>query len=213
MLHPWLYARPVIRPNNPTEGSKNGHNLSKPPLPFIGKPEDLWPEYLAVDLHGQAKALVAPETWERIGNQLASLPRPLILIHAKGITNPQEKNLPDELVTDLVNQLPGTPLVMDWNCGTSWTLEELFCAYELADFLIGIDSGPGHFARFTTIPALQIWDGNLHPRRFALPRDRTCHLIRSGQSMTWYSHEFRFCESDTPYKAETIIEMALSRLR
>lgn len=231
-LHPPVRAAADLYA--PWDGNKCADNLSEPPLPDIGPPSRLWDELIKVRL-----TLEDQVPWPvrlRVTTALADLPRPIILLHTKAHTGPCQKNLDhpttDRLCEILTAETPGTLVLLDWDRGVPklksprvrhiledlWgmNLIDLWALYEQADLLIAVDSGPLHFARFCpNIPALGIWHRH-YPSQFALPRERTVHLVPSVFRERDLYRRVAFntvLEDEETLTAETIARHALRMLR
>jgi hypothetical protein len=70
-------------------------------------------------------------------------------------------------------------------------LPELFGLYERADLLLGVDSGPLHFARFSRVPALGLWTHH-SPCGYAPPREDTAHLVPSKDNHRSRHHRLAY---------------------
>lgn len=127
---------------------------------------------------------------------LSTVKTPLILLHARGNTNPHSKDLPPhmekQLYTALVKETDSTIMLLDWKPMEeppkdsrfrqlskelpNISLPQLAYLYSKAQLFIGVDSGPLHFTRFTDVKALGLWWHHF-PSHFALPRKNTYHLV------------------------------------
>lgn len=164
-------------------------------MPDIGLlTADLWEELSSIKI--SLTHSVSDESREIVKGWLSELPRPIVLLHGRGISFQQAKNIPDvdmEMACRyLLDHTDGSVIFLDWNesapkirnsrirnlgrdMGRA-TIEQLIALYELSDLLIGIDSGPAHLGRFTEIPTLFVWRKH-HPAQFTFPRDRDIHLV------------------------------------
>jgi hypothetical protein len=209
-------------------GSKAGHNINHSPMPFIGRDHERWQELCdeRISLEDQS----TQETKDFINEIIKDLPRPLILIHTKGNCSTEQKNLDDGVTTRLyellLNNTDGTIILLDWDNRVPWsytarikkikanfpniTLMQLYELMQSSDLLIGIDSGPLHFSRFTKIPTLGIWTKH-YPSHFVLPHPNAVHLVPSFQN----SDKFRriyfntVLSSEDKLTAEEITKQAL----
>jgi hypothetical protein len=128
---------------------------------------------------------------------LDGLPRPVILIHGKGTNFAAAKNLPDqqyaELVARLLDETGAGIVLLDWdNRDPYWPhsrvrhLKRHFGHIDLphllglmceAGLLIGIDSGPYHFAAFQPdLPVIGYFRSH-YPSAVSLPRRNTAALV------------------------------------
>lgn len=187
--HQWSEAPKSQGP--PWTHNKNGWNVSRAPMPIIGPAQELWDEYCGVRLD------FAPQVTEQnraiVDLLLDGATTPIIAMHVKGYGKPHRDYPPHhtiELQRRLLDGTDGTIVVLDRK--DSGIQTHLDCArvvsfqdfgpgelYELlrrAAILIGIDSGPLNFARFTDTPAVGIWNAH-YPSNFFLPRDQTLHLV------------------------------------
>ena len=219
--HPRVNASPIR--HEPWDGNKVGWGLHSGEIPLIGRPADLWPELLQVQL--SLASVVTTEHSDRIAELLAPLARPLILIHSKANTSAHLKDMPDDVFGNLCQALfertPATVVALDWDqrmpridhprykhmLDLCWLHgEELWCLMEAADLLVAVDSGPLHFARLTRVPVLGYWRDH-HPVHFALPRENTLHLVPRGLHPEWTDArrmEWSIQTTDGPPSSEEI---------
>lgn len=225
--HPYSHSWETFD-KRPWINSKLGWNLVQPPLPEIAPRETLWEEACSCRLslagcldEGERKKL--DEMFDPI--------KPFICLHARGNTCPAQKNLPPHIHYDLYRQFtettPYNVLVMEEKLKEApfkhkqvrylynyrkLSLPELAYVLDKASCLIGVDSGPLHFARFTSVPAVGLW--YYHPPSvFALPRPETIHLSPCRFSDDWNTKEgFGIIGCDT-YRADCIIENALDWIK
>lgn len=196
--HPWSHYPSPERPTleNHWSGNKTAWNISKDDLPNIGSMSDVWNDLISVKL--DLDEFVTDKHKKDVEKHIKNMPRPLVLLHTKGNTSPENKNYPDELHFDLyreiLDRMNGTILLMDWDDRVSqfphnrlkkiWkglnTLE-LYQTIKRADCVIGIDSGVLHFSRFTNTPAIGIWM-NHYPSHYSLPNANAVHLVNSKHS-------------------------------
>jgi hypothetical protein len=129
---------------------------------------------------------------------IKGLPEPIILLHTHGSTWPESKSVPDRsclpLYDGLLDELNGSLVLLDWDyrvprlahgrvrhLKADWGhigLEQLAALMVEADLLIGVDSGPLHYAAlFPEIRTLGLWTRHL-PWQLALrPNSNTGHLV------------------------------------
>ncbi len=198
--HPWMYFDgwnvPLVE--NEYSSSKIGRNINEPPLPYLGNRAELWEELCGVNLEGAMYDLIGSATQNAANVFLATLPRPVILLHTHGNSWADRKNLADWMCLELYKTMlhAGAGLVLlDWHfrvpmmdhanlrhVGRDWEqigLRQLAALYRAADLLIGIDSGPLHFASLTDLPALGVFHQH-YPTCVSLPRARNVWLCRGG---------------------------------
>ena len=178
------------------EGNKTAWNLGLPPMPDIGTRQELWKELTSVRLS------VAGEVGERArrgaAEFLKGLPEPIILLHTHGSTWPESKSLPDQsclaIYDGLLDELNGSLVLLDWDyrvprlahgkvrhLKADWGhigLEQLAALMLRANLLVGVDSGPLHYASlFPGLRTLGLWTRHL-PWQLALrPNCDTVHLV------------------------------------
>lgn len=185
--------------------NKCGWNLCQPPLPNIGSVAALWPELLEVKL--SLEDFVTKDMKQDIFDYLLQFrSRPIILIHSRANTSAPNKNMTEDqeraLYRALLERTNATLILLDWDNRVArfdhWrvrhltddfhglNLPELWYLIEMSNLLIGVDSGPLHFCRFTSTPAIGYWHQH-QPSKFALPRDRTLHLTPNSHGI-WNSY-------------------------
>lgn len=196
--HPWDHPPIPIRPifDESIRGNRIAWNVSRGGLPDIGTGAERWAELVAVRL--DLERFVSDGIRQKIGDFIATLTRPVILVHTKANTSPQSKNYPDDMTVELYQKLldrtGGSLILLDWDnraprlrharvrhLQDDWEALDLTALYQTikrADLLIGVNSGPLHFVRFTETPAVGIWTYH-HPCEFALPRLNTTHVVGS----------------------------------
>lgn len=202
--HPWLHPARFYETDGQDvlAGSKIAGNLNTSPLPAIGERDVLWQAICAVRL---TCAKVVSEVHTREAERfLAPLARPIIALHTTGTNCRDCKNIPDVAITELYDRLlddtGGSLVVLDWDnrvptlasgrvrhLSRDWghiDLERLWCLIQGCDLLVGVDSGPYHFARFTDTPVLGVWGRHL-PNHCALPRAATVNLVGNGHGLEW----------------------------
>lgn len=192
--HPW--PAPMTLVNGWTH-NKTGCNLVHRALPNIGTQDELWPELLNVKL--DLSPFVTGRHRDKVDLFLKGLPRPLVVCHFDGNTSSGNKSVPKhhqtEIVKGLLRETGGSVVMLDWDkrsarvnsfrfkCSDEIgvSLPELWWLLESADLFLSIDSGPGHFARFSKVPQLGIYHGH-HVAHYALPRDSTVNLQIGGDA-------------------------------
>jgi hypothetical protein len=189
--HHWRYDPGFNQPDPHHEGSGNKlyYNLNSEWLPYIGDPDDLWRELIEVNLEDAFDGLITEPVREDVRKFLEHLPRPIVLLHTKGTNIPQDKNIPDEVTSQLyalmLNGMPGSIVLLDWDfriptpshgrmrhIKRDWghiSVLELAALISEVDLLIGVDSGPWHLSNMTRTPALGVFH-NFFPWCVSLPR-------------------------------------------
>ncbi|MBI1989480.1 MAG: class I SAM-dependent methyltransferase [Betaproteobacteria bacterium] len=184
--------------------NKIAHNLDLSPLLRVAPKEALWRELAEVRL--SVRGLVPEASRTAARRFVAGLPRPIVLLHTHGTNFATQKNIPAPTCISLYERLiaSGAGLVLlDWDDRVpryahaacrhlyrDWghaELEDLAALYEEADLLIGVDSGPYHFAALTDIPAIGIWRHH-HPNHCSLPRPRTVNLVSGEFHKHWHAN-------------------------
>lgn len=194
--HPGDFNRPRLEDDS--SGSKTGGGMETAPLPNLGNKRELWEELCSIEL--DASPLRTPEADAEAEEFLRGLPRPIITLHTCGTTSAAEKNLSDQVVKELYKRLldgtDGSLVLLDWDhrvpklphervrhIKDDWghiDLERLYCLLERSDLLIGVDSGPYHFAKLSTIPTIGVFHRH-YPSCVSLPNSRAFNLARSTE--------------------------------
>lgn len=130
--HPWHNPGRFLRPwafGEPWANNKTGENIDGGNLPFVGRPDEVWPEVVAADLTGQAEHYFTGREWEaeynRAEDVLAGMNAgsangaPLVLIHANANTSAPAKDVPPAtlwaLFFRLLEETDASFLVLDWD--------------------------------------------------------------------------------------------------
>lgn len=203
--HRWLHPDNFLDlGQSDLERNKTAGNINKSPLPPIGKPAELWEELIGVEL--DATKFIGEEAREEAKKFIGNLPHPIVCLHTQGNTWIDRKNLLPETIIGLQKELLDrgySVVLLDWDNRTpasassrikkieDWgkiDLERLAAVYELSDLLIGVDSGPLHFARLNKIPAVGVWR-SLPPCRCAIPSKKVVNLVTSHLYPRWHSRE------------------------
>lgn len=187
--HKWPHTAMFNQPDTVRDGhgNKTYGNLNAAPLPVIGDVDELWEELATIRLNGEA--IYEPGFEAEAARFLADLPRPIVLLHSVGLHSSGLKSIPDDttaaLYRELLNGMPGSLVLLDWrhvvpkmdhprikHLYDDWghiSLTELWHLMKQADMMIGVDSGPLHFAAFADLPTLGVFHG-YHPSSVTLPR-------------------------------------------
>ena len=237
LFHPWHCPSHVPEPSYhaPWEGNKISENIARPyPLPYLGQVKDVWGELMGAWLDLRPK--ISDDVKAKWTEYLDGLPRPLILTHTRGRTCAENKNIDhyqDEMFATLVDQ-GASVLHLDWDraspdyhhpqihdvCVNGLSIEEMVCLIYSVDAMIGIDSGPCHFARLNySLPTLQVWTKHIAPS-FVLPRPDLVALTdqHNPAGVKWTErkrHQYNILEVDQlsgQVIAETCLEMLKPRL-
>lgn len=197
-------------------------------LPKLGTKEQVWQRLCNERIDG-SKAL-SLESLAKAARLIEDLPKPIILLHSKGTNWQAEKSIPDgtafALICELLATCPGSVITLDWD-GRSPTLDhprvrpagrisiEVFGALcQLADLMIGVDSGPFHLAQWFDIKTLFV-TRKIPPVRCCLPSDRSRYLVSANQQQHWQTRgpEWTFCEFNGPEASvQDIVITALDML-
>ncbi|MGO9935476.1 MAG: class I SAM-dependent methyltransferase [Steroidobacteraceae bacterium] len=199
--HPWEHPPAAGAPNHEDHwsGNKTAWNISRYPLPNIGRCAERWEELCAAKLN--LDQFVTREMQAEVDRYIETLPRPVVLFAPQGNTGTEGKNLSHEVQSQtlhgLLDSTGGAVILLDWDqrvfklpnwrvrhLGDDWrplSTVELYALIKRADLVIGCDSGVLHFTRFTDTPALGAWTRH-HPSQFALPRRNTLHLVPASQN-------------------------------
>jgi len=176
--------------------NKTAWNMARTPMPPIGDLSDLWLELskIQIDVRPQI-GRVARET---ASQWLRNLPEPVVLLHTHGTNYSAYKSIPDHLCLPLyemlLDELNGSLILLDWDSRVprlphgrvrhlkdDWghiELEQLAAVMERADLLVGVDSGPLHFAAlFPELPTLGLWTHHLPWHCILRPKSNTTHLM------------------------------------
>jgi hypothetical protein len=190
--------------------NKAAQNVGVGPLPALGPPGEVWEQLCAVDLEGAPERLLTADVAAEADRFLAGLPRPVVLIHTSGQHLVEKKNLPAETVQGLyrllLDRTDGSVVILDWDgttpglqhgrvrhLGRDWgpvSLLELYALMRRADLLIGVDSGPFHFAALTHLPALGVFHEH-YPSCVALPRAKNVLMARGSGAYQAVNHARR----------------------
>lgn len=184
--------------------NKAACNFSRPPMPDIGLiDEALWREFCEVRL--DLDPHLDPADRDLVDRFVGLLPRPLVLIHSRGNACSENKNLDDDstraLYAHLLEHLDeGSVVLLDWDHRVPkvghgrfrhllddfqrLTVPQTYALLRAADLLVGIDSGPAHFARFTGTPTVAVWHRH-YPSQYMLPSETTLHLVPKGPFHRW----------------------------
>lgn len=194
--HTWWYLPCFNCPriDGDWQGSKIAMQINAAPLPTIGERESVWEALCGMNTDGLATLTVDKERAYHTAEYLEGLPRPIILTHTQGISFKEHKNLPYWLVLELHGMLlsaglsvisldpaSAVPLMAHKHYRNIWKwklmeLEDLAALMREADLLVGVDSGPYHFAALTTIPVLGVFTGH-YPSCVGLPRTKTVNMV------------------------------------
>ncbi|WP_088251836.1 class I SAM-dependent methyltransferase [Fimbriiglobus ruber] len=211
--HPYLH--PGDTPHDQDDswaGNKLGWNLGTGPMPVVGTKPELWEETVGRKLRVEAPS--DPAELDKLIEPLGKF----IAVHTRGNTGQGDKNFraDDELklYQALLKETDCTLLLLDWDHRVSkarhsrirhmgdhfkkLSIPDLAYVLDRAALLIGVDSGPLHFSRFTNVPTLGVWF-NFQPARFALPRAETLHVAPSNHGGWTHRrrHSWNIVDGDT----------------
>jgi hypothetical protein len=196
--HPWNHAPAPGVPQfeDDWSGNKVAWNLKAAEMPAIGDFTQLWGE--ARESRVDFSTQVADADREFVERATDNLQRPLILLHTAGNTGPATKNLANEAVASLyralLDRLDGTLILLDWDNRVprlahwrcrhlselanvrEFSLPRLWALMQQSKLLIGVDSGPLHFARLSDISVVGCWTKHF-PTHYTLPNPRAVHFV------------------------------------
>lgn len=183
--------------------NKTAHNIAAEPFPPIGTSADLWPELCAerIDLRQKIKR---PAHEAALGF-LAGLPKPVVALHGVGANWRARKSLPNPLILSFQTlwhyRTGGSVVVLDWAGLTPvadspavrainplWgriSIEELAALYCHVEALVGIDSGPFHFANLVPVPAVGVFFPTLPCVHVCVPNPNATYLCPATQRDAW----------------------------
>jgi len=232
--HEGFWPNAEARWNNPWRWSKAAQNISVPPMPEIGTPEDLWDEYCGVQLNIFPHLPI--EAYPSIAQWLNRLSRPIILLHTHGRSYALRKNFEAvqcwHLYRSLLQETSGTLILLDWenqvprlahervrHLSDEWgqiDTAQLLVLLARADLMIGIDSGPLHAARFTDTPSIGVWMNDGSPPTWCLPRELLVNLVVGRRHQAWSRHSripFHIVECAEPTRmVEVLTSLAMYML-
>ena len=203
--HPWLEpARYDGRSPDYWQVNKAFLGVGTFGLPPVVKDSALWAHLCATEANSmiwaneQERRSVrwpARDSSDWVNTHLATLRRPITLLHSHGESLADSKDMPAGVPTAIgravVDDVGGTIVWLDRHAGretfqdthavhlTDWgdgTVEQLLALINAADLVVGIDSGPFHMARLTRTPSLGIWTHH-SPVNYAIPSPRTVNVI------------------------------------
>jgi hypothetical protein len=147
--------------------------------------------------------IISKETQNEINEWLKGLTQPFILLHTNGTNFPGGKNIENqnELYNLLLDSFDGTLILLDWDFRVEYfphsrirhtkhlaghiNLYQLAALYAAAHqsggMLIGIDSGPYHYALMHPIRALGVFHHH-YPACVTLPSRKQVCMTRSAES-------------------------------
>lgn len=200
--HSWKYSADFNHPKADCDwsGNKIALNLNKECLPAIGQVDELWDELCEVDMPGAMESVLPEEVKKQGEAWLADLPRPIVMVHSHGTNMPSSKNLSHEVCEQLYARLldGGCSIVLaDWDYRVPSLaharvrhvkkdyghidLMQFYSLLRLSSLLIGVDSGPYHFAKMTNVPVLGVFHHH-YPSCVTLPNPRAANMTRNAPS-------------------------------
>lgn len=215
--------------------SKIGRNLTNPFFPQIGEGEALWNELCEVRL--DCMPFVPEETIKYIEERLSQYPKPWIAWSTQGISFEQLKCIPQKVASDaalaVLNETGGTLFVLnlrnrepvvEHQLYKSWksvaggmkrcTLESLAALYSLCDLVVGVDSGPFHFASLTPAKCLGLFR-KMPPVSCCIPNPNAVYFVSATNHADWEKRKeqwnFKEYAGEEP-TAEDITLAVLERL-
>lgn len=222
------------------EANKTAGNINADPLPTINSSRsELWRELCGIDL--DATPHIGDQIHAEADRFLESLPDgPIVALHACGTNSQEAKRIDAQTQIDLQRMLVEAGcnvIVLDYDSRAvqvgherirgikpGWghiSIDRLAALLSRCGLLIGVDSGPLHFARaFCRVPLLGVYfdRGCLLPHRVAIPSPRLTSLVpsalrdiwreRTAQGVGW---QFADYQSDEPTATE-IFAAAMARI-
>jgi hypothetical protein len=213
--------------------SKMARNLSLNPMPDIGSPARLWEEYCNVELN--ARPFIPSRAKDSISAYAGRLRSPLILIHTQGATSKRRKNIASgvlrQVCRELLRQTEATILLLDWESNVApwphWRLRhaqhdfgyidtaQLLLLLDIADLIVGVDSGPLHAARFTNTPTIGVWMRDGSPATWSLPRRMQANIVVGRECRQWTTHArlpFNILECDDEASLPALLGRTAARM-
>jgi len=206
--HAWVYPEHFEDLDYPDwQQNKVAHGILHPALPQIGDQRELWDELIGIRM--SADLLITPENTIEACTFLEGLPRPLVCLHTRGSNWQARKSLPIETAFDLVLRLlrdtSGSVISLDFDrrepivaherCRgivPSWgmiSIDRLAALLAMCDLMIGVDSGPFHFASlYTDVPCIGVFR-EIHPVRCCLPSPHTVYMVSDDLAEYWAERE------------------------
>lgn len=233
VYHPWKYYSEFNVPRESDTGHGNkvyGNLFVDNPWPSLGDPDEVWEEICQVKL--ERKAELPQDVVDRVDAFVSNLPKPIVLLHSKGTNFQQSKSIQDseveKLYRILLDAMPGSIVLMDWDYRVPKLaharmrhikdelghidLETLLALYDRADLLIGVDSGPYHFAAMSNLPVLGVFHHH-YPACVALPRENTLNLTRESYRPQNIARRRRWNIVEYPGNLPTSDQIAAHALR
>ncbi len=186
-------------------------------LPKLGTKEQVWQRLCNERI--DARPSVTPQAVADVAEFLKGLPGPIILLHSKGTNWQAEKSIPDatcfQFLCDMIGSFDGSIVVLDWDRRAPmlgherirsicphWphmSLDHFGALCMQADLLIGVDSGPFHFAQWFDIPTLFV-TRKIPPVRCCLPHPKATYLVPASDHDHWAARgpEWNFAEFHGP---------------
>jgi len=218
------------------QANKIAFGLQDPVLPSLRElgltKKQAWEElcniYISAHEHISEEAHVEAEKF------LADMPRPIICLHSCGSGWSERKSIHPEtafhVITNLLDYTKGSVIVIDYDRRApmvgdarckgivpSWGhigIDRLCALFEKSDLFIGIDSGPFHVARLTSVKCLGVFR-EIHPNHVCLPNKKAVYLASNKYESYWSKERDRWnistYDGDEP-KAQEIVNHAIKML-
>ena len=238
--HPWLHPGSfwgdAAAPEH--EAHKVATNINSILPPLDETIDELWRQLC--DIQIDVMASVRPEIHTQAQQFLDGLTWPIVAFHAVGTNSQDGKKIAVDTQMELQRQLVEagcSVVILDFDARaaqigherirgikSSWghlTLEQLAALLSRCALLIGVDSGPLHFARLTPVHVLGVFfnRGSLLPHRIAVPSPRLFSLVPGALHHIWEDRlrqnvgwQFIDYEADSPTPQE-ITQAAMSIVR
>lgn len=196
--HPWPHRLEFNRPDGKHNGpwNKTWGNIGWGVMPDIASPGWMWQKILEQKPPGYPSTVEMDQAGDQLKATGLESHGSTVLVHTKGNTSPEQKSLPDDWTRELYRELSqyfDRIVLLDWDnrvpypvsssiihindLSRPFTLEHLY-ALMCNAVVIGIDSGPLHYARWTRCKRIVgVWHG-YHPAATALPDSRALHFTQ-----------------------------------
>jgi hypothetical protein len=165
--------------------------------------QEIYRDVCNLDMRDWLPQVIPGDVQSQIDKWLKGLPKPYVLLHTTGTNFPDGKNVGDHnaLYESLLDSFDGTLILLDWDFRIEYfphsrirhikhslghiDLYQLGAIYNAAHasngLLIGVDSGPFHFAAMHPINALGVFHHH-YPACVTLPSAKNVVMTRNAES-------------------------------